>query len=174
MASADGLGSWAVNCLSVQRDFLEARLHVQLRVDFLAESMWKWCLWPHLACPVLIHMYIHKITACWRKKKKKQASLLPISWCTCDTVSDSTTEPALITLLWMVCTFFITQVHLLKRWVFRWLPLVFSFKIPFLPTPPSFFPKHSPHPPYHWLTSPQWSWQDRDSPEITFAEAETR
>lgn len=39
VASADGLGSWAVNCLSVQRDFLEARLHVQLRVDFLAESM---------------------------------------------------------------------------------------------------------------------------------------
>lgn len=38
MASADGLGSWAANCLSVQRGFLEARLHVQLRVDFFGRE----------------------------------------------------------------------------------------------------------------------------------------
>lgn len=36
--SADGLGSWAANCLSVQRGFLEARLHVQLRVDFFGRE----------------------------------------------------------------------------------------------------------------------------------------
>lgn len=119
MASAEGLVSWAVKRLSLQRQFLGARLHVQLRVDFLAESMWKGCLWPHLACPVLIHIYIHKITVCWRKKA--QASLLPIGWCTCDTVPDSTTEPAVITLPWTACTFFILQVRLLRRRVFRCL-----------------------------------------------------
>lgn len=54
-------------------------------------------------------------------KKKTQASLLPIGWCTCDTVPNSTTEPAVITLPWMACTFFILQVHLLRRWVFRCL-----------------------------------------------------
>lgn len=74
MASADGLGSWVINSLSVQRKFLRTRLHVQLRVDFLAESMWKGCLWPHLACPVLIHMYIHKITVWWRKKTLRKSS----------------------------------------------------------------------------------------------------
>lgn len=80
MASADGLGSWAVNCLSVQREFLGARLHVQLRLDFLAESMWKGCLWSRLACPVLIHMYIHKITVCGREKKPKQVTQLMHLW----------------------------------------------------------------------------------------------
>lgn len=162
MASAEGLGSRAVNCLSVQREFLGARLHVQLRVNSLAENMWKWCLWPHLACPVLIHMYVHNNYNLLKEKKKTSKSschqLMHLWHClgfSTQTLAVSTTEPALLTLLWMACTFFITQVHLLKKRVFRWLPLVFSFKIPFLPMLPSFFPKHSSRPPYHCLTSPQ-------------------
>lgn len=137
MASAGGLGSWAANCLSVQRWFLEARLHVWLGVVFLAERMWKGWLWPHLACAILIHMHSHKITVCWSKKKKK-ASFNPINWHTCNTVPGTTTESTLITLPWMACAFF-SVVPVLKGKLFRLSPFFISRKAALLPTAPSFF-----------------------------------